>query len=478
MNKTKIYEKIAQTAIELNKSDSVYTRADLAYELNDLGIEADSNFVEQLVFEAYKNTSDASTKTAIKKSFFNNSFSRKLIDERSAEYILKDEHLDLALKVVKESACSIDGTISAFSDELSSIMTKIGSFVVKKEVIEHLTGSIQIKEVKAEAQHIYESYIRISNGYTQTRLEILALIDDFVCLRSDILRKYKESASMLIDVFGPKIKIVAPTLFDFDSISWLDVESMQKNITFELDRILIECGELIAELNQKFLSHLSNSSSLMGKGGNNNLALASAGLSILESWLSSAEKATQMRQKLEIMKNSINRDSHTIKKDLVRLTIVQKTINDIFIPKVSVFQRRMQDVLANDLDSILDVFESHPLIHKLNHQKIELLNEEQLIEKSIIDHKKEIESNSFKISRNESLLKAYRPLYLKAKSEKPKKPWLSIGSLNKKYNRNLSEWYTHSATIIRQFDEVQSDLDIEVEDLTSHQTSLTNKERS
>ena len=53
MDKQKIYKRIHDIAHELNKDNSTFTRADLAYELHDDGVEKDSFEVGRLVYEAY-----------------------------------------------------------------------------------------------------------------------------------------------------------------------------------------------------------------------------------------------------------------------------------------------------------------------------------------------------------------------------------------------------------------------------------------
>ena len=52
MEKQKVYQKIRDIAHQLQKDGATYTRADLAYDLHDLGINGDSAEVGMLVWEA------------------------------------------------------------------------------------------------------------------------------------------------------------------------------------------------------------------------------------------------------------------------------------------------------------------------------------------------------------------------------------------------------------------------------------------
>ena len=53
MDNNKVYQKIKDLAHQLAHQGAVYTRADLAYDLQGLGVSEDSYEVDKLVWEAY-----------------------------------------------------------------------------------------------------------------------------------------------------------------------------------------------------------------------------------------------------------------------------------------------------------------------------------------------------------------------------------------------------------------------------------------
>ena len=61
-------------------------------------------------------------------------------------------------------------------------------------------------------------------------------IADFTTLRTDIGTTYQEFAMQLIDIYGDNIKAVAPNLFDFNQVQFLDVDSMLKHTELEIGR--------------------------------------------------------------------------------------------------------------------------------------------------------------------------------------------------------------------------------------------------
>ena len=69
MDKQRVYKRIRDIAHELSNDKSTFTRADLAYELHDDGIEKDSSEIGRLVYEAYNFYKNDK---AIKNAFYDN----------------------------------------------------------------------------------------------------------------------------------------------------------------------------------------------------------------------------------------------------------------------------------------------------------------------------------------------------------------------------------------------------------------------
>ncbi|MEA4980148.1 MAG: hypothetical protein VB098_09700, partial [Petrimonas sp.] len=78
MDRIEVYEKIKGIADELIQDESVFDRADLAYELEEFGLKSDSLEISALVWEAY----DYFNRSAnIRKTFMNNARDAYLVDE-------------------------------------------------------------------------------------------------------------------------------------------------------------------------------------------------------------------------------------------------------------------------------------------------------------------------------------------------------------------------------------------------------------
>ena len=100
MDKQRVYKRIHDIAHELNKDKSTMTRADLAYELNDDGIEKDSYEVGRLVYEAYNHyKGDA----VIKNAFYNNENCDLLVSEYQIDSLIENNECDSLFPLVRRN---------------------------------------------------------------------------------------------------------------------------------------------------------------------------------------------------------------------------------------------------------------------------------------------------------------------------------------------------------------------------------------
>ena len=119
MDKKELYRKIKDIAEQLLKNDSTYTRADLAYELESLGISQDTAEVGMLAWEAYKFYQN---NRAIRASFLDNDGKTPLVPEYEVQGLLEQSD-DNALFPLVESRLqqSQNSLISLESKTLVSI---------------------------------------------------------------------------------------------------------------------------------------------------------------------------------------------------------------------------------------------------------------------------------------------------------------------------------------------------------------------
>ena len=473
--KSEIYSFISDLSLQLLRKENTYSRADVAFELKNLGVEEDSFQVELLIKETYENT-DPQTKKAIAKVFFDNRMSRPIIDENSVKALVERNQWTEAVSVLKQESNEVNRLLEAFMSTSAEVLNTTKKYVEKYQLAGYVTGSVQVSNVKKEAEMLYIDYQKFIDNYAQTKNQIIELIEDFTFLRSNILNLYREKVSFLTDVFGEKIKAIEPKLFDFNVIEWLDTASMLKNIELEYENLINTCTIIVSELHNKFSSNFSNSLRLLGKGsGGNSLSLAMVGLNIFNSWAEASQQATILKQEVEKMKQKMIYDVNLIKADLNRLQLIDTSLRNVYIPTAYAFQENFEIVFSKELKNLLNTLYENPQIKELKDEKDRLLAKFHSLESDIIDHQTHITLYEGNIQSEEKELKAYNPLYLKAKSQKPKKP-IFFG--RKSYNRDVAEWHQEYYPIIEAFVEAREQLKIDKEEFSNHKRIAEEKKKA
>ena len=402
--------------------------------------------------------------------------SRPIIDENSVKALVEKNQWTEAVSVLKQESNEVNRLLEAFMSTSAEVLNTTKKYVEKYQLAGYVTGSVQVSNVKKEAEMLYIDYQKFIDNYAQTKNQIIELIEDFTFLRSNILNLYREKVSFLTDVFGEKIKAIEPKLFDFNVIEWLDTASMLKNIELEYENLINTCTIIVSELHNKFSSNFSNSLRLLGKGsGGNSLSLAMVGLNIFNSWAEASQQATILKQEVEKMKQKMIYDVNLIKADINRLQLIDTSLRNVYIPTAYAFQENFEIVFSKELKNLLNTLYENPQIKELKEEKDRLLAKFHSLESDIIDHQTHITLYEGNIQSEEKELKAYNPLYLKAKSQKPKKP-IFFG--RKSYNRDVAEWHQEYYPIIEAFVEAREQLKIDKEELSKHKRIAEEKKKA
>ena len=286
----------------------------------------------------------------------------------------------------------------------------------------------------------------------------------------------------LIDIYGDNIKAVAPNLFDFNQVQFLDVDSMLKHTELEYNRISDKCSALIGEISDSFQNSLKSSVAAYRSAGQGNkaLGLAMAGLGMLNHYMEAGERANRLRSDLAVFKTSIKHDSTLIKADLGRLLVIYKTLNDVVIPKADIYLRNASRLMSSDIKSITDSLYDNAEIRPLEEQRRQLLAQLKVLDGEINDHLQNIDVYQSLISDITTTLDSKSASYRDAIARKPSKPFfllniLTFGNANKNYNRNYAEWDAVCYPLVREYENYQVDLKLDKDELAAHQSDLKAK---
>lgn len=479
-DKTTIYDAIRSIAAKLCKDGETYLRADLAYELKQYGIDADSIDVSRLALEAYKYFNNDRN---IKQAFVTNDSRSALIDEYLLTDLLDNDNPEDAMALASKELAKTSDTLAALKRDIDMNM----SLAVAKAasgMMDTVTGTGGVKAVRTEASTLFDRYSKMVGTYHEGEDTVRRNIADFTTLRTDIGTTYQEFAMQLIDIYGNNIRTVAPNLFDFNQVQFLDVDSMLKHTELEYNRISDKCSALIGEISDSFQNSLKSSVAAYKSAGQGNkaLGLAMAGLGMLNHYMEAGERTNRLRSDLSVFKTSIKHDSTLIKADLGRLLVIYKTLNDVVIPKADIFLRYASKLMSSDMKAITDSLYDNAEIRPLEEQRRELLAQLKVLDGEINDHLQNIDVYQSLISDITTTLDSKGASYRDAKARKPTKPFfllniVTFGKANKDYNRNYAEWDAVCYPLVREYENYQVDLKLDKDELAAHQSDLKAKQQ-
>ena len=477
MEKEKVYKKIENLATQLSKASNTFTRADLAYELKDYGIQCDSLDIAQLVYEAYEYFGNDEN---IMRVFVNNEKTQALIKEYSVGRLVDDSDIDGVFSLLDGQSSDI---LEAFENTTMKITNALQSVSGSNaNIIQHISGQAGIVKVKEKATKMHGKYTEFINEYQLSEREVKNLISDFISLRIEIIKIYHEYTNMLIDIFGSSIKKVDPSMFDFDSIKFLDTDSMKKLIELEYEKLTKSCQGIMQHVSKSFSNNLSQSFKSLTSKGDKKHKLALAGLNMLNHYLDAGQKTTELNQELIVFKGKMDHDITIVKGDLGRLQVIHKTINEIHIPKAKIFFKNCKEVFSGEINEFLNSLYKVPGNMVIKQKRDNLLSELKQLEHKIRDNQSNIDDYSRQIDAGNRALNDNRPLYQQALGRKPKRPFflfnlMTFGMLNKTYNRSVYEWREECLPVVNMYKELSVDLKLNSDELAVHESALvSNKE--
>lgn len=189
MNKNdsqKIYEAIRDIAAKLCKDGETYLRADLAYELKQYGVNADSIDVSQLALDAYRFFNYDSN---IKRAFVTNDSRNPLIEEYQMTDLLDNGKTEDAMAMAQKELDRTSHTLARLQDDINVNM-QVAAVKAASDMMDKVTGTGGVKAVRTEASTLFDRYSKMVGTYHEGEDTVRRNIADFTTLRTDIEATY------------------------------------------------------------------------------------------------------------------------------------------------------------------------------------------------------------------------------------------------------------------------------------------------
>lgn len=475
MDTNRIQQKIVEIARQLAAEGATYTRAELAYELKELGVSQDTYQVGELVWQtwcAFKNV-----RTQIEQAFTDNARQQSLVDTLRLGASLDAQHTGQAVSLVQKEARQTGDALEGLGSLIDVATYPAFSGVSGSSLTGVLTGTAGVEKVRQEADQVFQLYSNLVQGYESSRQDIQSLTDSFVEIRGDIEGIFRKYTLALVDVFGDSIRVVMPELFDFSRIEWLDTQQLLAQTSLQYTTVTSRCAELMSEITDSFKSSLQLASTSYKTAGNRKVGLILAGLNMVGHYLDASARTSELKAGLVTLKNDMRRDVTSIRADMLRLTKIYKQVNEVFLPQAETFYRYADRVLDKETKGLLDAVYAHGEAAALKAEREDLLKEYRQTERGIHDAQAHIAYYDAHIKECSALLESMESQYRQAMNSKPSRPffllnWLTLGSMGRTYNRRITEWSETCAPLVKRYEDLQVDVKLDKEDQATQEGLL------
>lgn len=441
-----IYKKIKEIAVEAKGSKR--TRADVAYDLQM----TDSLEVRRLVWEAYNYYGKD---PLIKSTFVNNDNDSSVVDDYELRQLIttgnNEEYFNALSKDLKDG----ENALTVLDNMLKTKMSEAVTSEINS-LMSIIMGTKGIENVKKEATQAVELYGQLVNVYDEAKSGVKEVTHEFVDLRTEILHVYEKYAQMLVDFYGDSIKRVAPSLFDFDSIEYLDTAQMFEKVKLQYDLLSENCSVMMSEISDGF----SNSVMIASQGGNalgRKGAVAIAAVEAIKHYLDASEKTIRMKSDLEAFKMNIKKDVTNIKCDYSRLATVYKTINDLYIPKADAYFKFSSKLLSAEFEQMVSTLYAKAGVAELVKERDNVMDEIRVVSEQLNDHKNNLIFYGEQLEHCQEVITEKKDDYENAKSLRPSKPSvivnvLTFGSADKKYSQKMFKWKGVYGNLVKEYE--------------------------
>ena len=441
-----IYKKIKELADEAMGSKR--TRADVAYDLQM----TDSLEVSRLVWEAYNYYGKD---PLIKSTFVNNDNDSSVVDDYELRQLIttgnNEEYFNALSKDLKDG----ENALTVLDNMLKTKMSEAVTSEINS-LMSIIMGTKGIENVKKEATQAVELYGKLVNVYDEAKSGVKEVTHEFVDLRTEILHVYEKYAQMLVDFYGDSIKRVAPSLFDFDSIEYLDTAQMFEKVKLQYDLLSENCSVMMSEISDGF----SNSVMIASQGGNalgRKGAVAIAAVEAIKHYLDASEKTVRMKSDLEAFKMNIKKDVTNIKCDYSRLATVYKTINDLYIPKADAYFKFSGKLLSAEFEQMVSTLYAKAGVAELVKERDNVMDEIRVVSEQLSDHKNNLIFYGEQLEHCQEVITEKKDDYENAKSLRPSKPSvivnvLTFGSADKKYSQKMFKWKGVYGNLVKEYE--------------------------
>lgn len=451
-----LYKRIKEIADD-HSTEALY-RSELEILLEREGYEFNYKEISILVREAYE---FFKRDEIIRAAFIDQSTNRPLVDSGAAIQSLQSFVPEVIKSTIEQT---LDNTCQSLSDLERSLNGTEHQVVVdgSRKLMNVIQGTANIVKIQEEATLTFQKFQDLIDGYECAKNDLTHLITDFTYIRNSIIESYRKYSSQLLDLFGDKIRVIAPEIFDFNEIEWLDVEAINKSNKLQFHNLMNSSYEIMSLVSQNFNNKSKSVFQTLGaKGVSNEVKGILVAIDIFSHYADAQMNTNKLKGEFNSFVSKLLMDRDWIETDIERLYAIYKSINDVALYKAYTYTKKQSEVLEVGMSDLITTLYNTPELQELNENREDILSQIKDIEDRLADVEASVCAYHSNAECYNHTITNLQPLYNKSLAEKPKKPSaivnvITFGQKKKKYQEHLYLWNSEYYYVVQEYQDAKA----------------------
>lgn len=347
-----------------------------------------------------------------------------------------------------------------------------------------LSGNKRIEAYQEKAALLSKRFKSIADDYTSVKGVVTTNCADFVDIRRRILDSAHEYISILITIFGDSITEIAPELFDFSRVQYLDTDKMLSQVEGKQKKIRSLGNKAIAQNREDVSNSLSLGLSAAAKSkSKEDLIGAGIGtaINLAASLAGSHSRANEIGEKYEKMANQVRKSVANIALDLTRIQKINAKLGNVILPLANVYFENVNKVIDPKIAAVRKAIYSDPKLKGLVDKRNKIYEKIEQVNYQIYDSKNAIASYEAQISEYTAGIESRQETVDLGYENFPDRPgrfkvFCSFGSAANDFNSKLDSWWNRYGKKTSEYIDMSVNREIASEDLAEWNNYLSDLE--
>lgn len=192
-------------------------------------------------------------------------------------------------------------------------------------------GTYGLGEIKDHIKSINRAVSNVRAQYWEIQDVLYDTVNKFIDYRQDVISVYNFYVHILLSLFGDRLRVVCPELFDFSKVEYLEIDSFYQ---FLSDHLSIVENFVNCKLNQQYdrIGRLNENVDMAYKVGGKKAAAAFAFFDILQTYEEGKASQAEAKAQLSNVKRNADKLMATMSADLERMSLIMQSFTTYCIP--------------------------------------------------------------------------------------------------------------------------------------------------